>query len=469
LEVCDDSSRLTFQVLASADVLYAKTSVSANIAASSMSIHGSSQTVTTHILKASFKRNLVQSRFDGYFYMVGSTLVTLHQTSSERTWMAIVDYFPPGVPPQISNGVLINQAESKAGYLTFSAMQGRVSSGLSLMVDFSNDDTGHYAAVPPSKGGTIVPQLARESGTVWQEAAYTWGNAATWDISGFSMDSALSASLFEAIGDKVATIAMTLDTELSIDTNCHADAVHLDLTRSYVCPLLNTTTTTTTTVTSTTSTSVTSSTTNTTTSTTSTTIVTTSTITTTYAWPPIENPGDRSGLATLIKGSLTMQVPNADFFLLDNVAQLAVAAGIAAAVGVPSNYVTVVAAKLRRLAIVDLRGRRLAQIVQIDYVIKLPSTVSGSKKQSTIQRAISVTEVELTASIQTQVELSKGDTFLVIVMSKAMPVTEMEQESMDSLIPTTRRKGESDGANLRASCGLWQILLPPVLTAFALT
>jgi len=129
----------------------------------------------------------------------------------------------------------------------------------------------------------------------------------------------------------------------------------------------------------------------------------------------------------------------------------------------------VVAAKLRRLAIVDLRGRRLAQIVQIDYVIRLPSTVSGSKKQSTIQRAISVTEVELTASIQTQVELSKGDTFLVVVMSKAMPVTEMEQESFDSLIPTTRRKGESDGAHLRASCGLWQILLPPVLTAFALT
>merc|ERR1712070_1158687 len=105
----------------------------------------------------------------------------------------------------------------------------------------------------------------------------------------------------------------------------------------------------------------------------------TTSVTAGYDWPPLS---DASGvLATamsVIRGSLVMQVPRAEYFLNDIVGQDAIAAGIADAIGVPSSYVSATFSRVRRLAASRPRLRRLLESVRVDYVAKIPHSADAA-------------------------------------------------------------------------------------------
>lgn len=453
LNLCDDSSRFTFQVLATEDVMYAKGSVNARVYGDAM--------VTTHVLSVHFNGNLIQTQFDGYFYLVGNTPVTVVQTlqtSFEASWMALVDYFPPGVPPQIEDGELQNHGESRSGYITFTARQGSLISALSLMVDMRNVRGGLYSPVQPAEGGFIVPRLnyVQKPGSVsrrpHQETAYTWGLEKNWTIAGYSMGSPKALSLFHTNDDvTIAEMELATDTELTINTPCHAGIVYVDLQRHHVCPTLTTTTTNTTTSTFTTITP-----TSFTTSNASTTVTTTTTasykvttaVTAGYDWPPLS---DASGVfataMSVIRGSLVMEVPNAEYFMMDIIAQDAVAAGIATAIGVPSRYVSITISRVRRLAASRARLRRLAETVRIDYVVKIPHSADTVRRTAAVDRALAITPAELTMFINAQAQAVKGSSFTVNVVSKTTPTIENIIESPDGLqTPVVKVKASTSAA-----------------------
>lgn len=455
MEVCDYRSRLTFQILVSEDVISAETSVHAFL-------RKGAGAVVTHILTASFRANVVQSRYDGYFYTVGNTPVTIIQDSLETTWMVAVDYFHHGVTPSITQGALTNLADSKAGYLTFSAVQGRIISSMSLMVDMSAGGKGYYAPLLPSEGGMIVPRLYYDyvSNEPRQVAAYDWSVRMNWTISGFPLQSPQALEHFSAADGVVGETKIVVDTELSIDTPCRADVVFFSLTREHVCPLLQTTNTTTFTSTTTTLTTTTTSTTNTTSTTSTTTTITTVTTVTTFGWPAADS--GRSGLTTIIRGSINLQVPNADFYLLDDVAQDATSAGIADAFGIPSSYVTIKVSKVRRrLTSSIFAGRRLVGIVKIDYTAKIPSTAPAYKTKEVAQIAIALSAAidgRLEAEIRRRVQEAKGSTFEVSVTSKTRPIVEMEAEESYEAGTRRRKKGNS-GAWLSTRLSLLSVFL----------
>lgn len=124
-----------------------------------------------------------------------------------------------------------------------------------------------------------------------------------------------------------------------------------------------------------------------------------------------------------------MRVPNADFFLLDVLAQDAVAEGIAVAMGVPPSYAEIAVSKLRRLATARAGGRRLVEMVKIVYTVTIPSTAGVSKAKEIVQRAFDVTVADLSRLILRAVAAAKGSTFVIMVTSKSTPVIDYVAES----------------------------------------
>lgn len=432
MEVCGEESRLTFQVMVSPDVVHVEGSVNAYLR--DPVSPGGVRVANTHMLTSRFSSNLVASRFDGYFYTVGGTLVSVMQTSDDTSWMVAVDYFPPGVTPQIVSNTLANGAAAKEGYLFFTAVQGRLFSGLSLMVNKNagEEGVGLYSEVTPSQKGTIVPRLYESNG-VRQEAAYGWGYDLTWNVTGFPLGSARAIQELALLDGAVGEMKMMLDTQLTVDTPCRAEAVYADLKHQQSCSLLNTTTSTTSTATSTTSTTTITTTTNTTITTMRTTTVTTVTVFNAYVWPKHDPNAEYT--MTVIKGSIGMYVPNAEYFLLDTVAQTAVGVGIANCIGLPPTYMKIAP------------RRADATSVQIDYSVKIPGNALPYYVQRAKEKALSLSAFQLETCIQKELSSRKSTDFTVRILSRTVPVISYEAVgNTGGLASTNKKKGTTGGA-----------------------
>jgi len=112
--------------------------------------------------------------------------------------------------------------------------------------------------------------------------------------------------------------------------------------------------------------------------------------------------------------------------MADDLARGAVANGIADALGVPQDYVTVTVRswsdKNRRLgdAVKD-QNRRLGDAVTVDYTATIPASASSALKVSVAKRALAVTVAELASAIQERVSVAKGVAYVVSVNSKTVP------------------------------------------------
>merc|ERR1719424_2665207 len=123
---------------------------------------------------------------------------------------------------------------------------------------------------------------------------------------------------------------------------------------------------------------------------------------------------------SVLKGSLTLTVPNATAFLTDTVAKNAVIAGIASFIGVEASEVTLIVSMAggRRLA---AHGNGTAGDVKIDYTVTATATKIASAK-ATMTAATDLTA--LSSAVSTKVVATKGSTYAVVVKSKtAVTVT----------------------------------------------
>lgn len=147
------------------------------------------------------------------------------------------------------------------------------------------------------------------------------------------------------------------------------------------------------------------------------------------------------------------------FFLVDLLAQDAVAVGIADAIGVPRFYVKLTVSILRRLADLLSGGRRLSGMVKIDYTIRIPPGVAGPRKNQALRKAAAVTPTELTVSIRKAVAVAKkNDSFIVTVATKSRPIVDYVPEG-DLSIKVPPKKKRTSGTWQNAFPGLVSFLL----------
>lgn len=143
---------------------------------------------------------------------------------------------------------------------------------------------------------------------------------------------------------------------------------------------------------------------------------TTSTSTTTITTTTGEPVG--KGVKTIIVGTLVLTVPDAVAFISDVAARDAVSNGIADAVKVSHDYVTLTVTpwtgKNRRM-------RRLAEAVTVEYTITIPAGASSISKLDIPKRVLAITAGELTAAIQKTLITAKGHNYIVTVDSKTVP------------------------------------------------
>jgi len=188
--------------------------------------------------------------------------------------------------------------------------------------------------------------------------------------------------------------------------------------------------------------------------------------------------GDVSGVTiteiekqqTVISGTAGMSVPDADAFLTDTVAQQAVSDGIADTAGVPTGYVAIQVAKVRRLN--DDHERRLAgTAVTITYTITIPVSVSSATASAASAKMAAVTPTQLTTKIAAKVTAAKGSSFVVSVTSKAVPaVAKMAPPPTTTTIAagTTAGNGTSIGSSSAGSASHASGVIPSfcVMTLF---
>lgn len=144
-----------------------------------------------------------------------------------------------------------------------------------------------------------------------------------------------------------------------------------------------------------------------------------------------------------IEGTLSMTVPDPDALLTDTDAQAAIAEGIADAIGVSKDYVSVQVTKARRLELawhsVPEPHRRLAGGVTVQYTISIPATESTAVAQVAEAKVKSITKEELTTNVQAKVVAAKGSSYGTIT------VTEKATPSITESTPTPN-EGSASGA-----------------------
>merc|ERR1712054_111827 len=119
-------------------------------------------------------------------------------------------------------------------------------------------------------------------------------------------------------------------------------------------------------------------------------------------------------MATVIRGTFIMEVPNADFFLVDTQAQNAVAAAVASLMGVPAGYVTVAAKRLR------------SDTVRIEYTVKIPDDADRHRTEAAKHRAKLMNAAELTRATQEQLAVFKSSDFIVTITTMTKPTIDLE-------------------------------------------
>eukprot|EP00928_Gymnodinium_smaydae_P019078 TRINITY_DN17290_c0_g3_i1.p1 TRINITY_DN17290_c0_g3~~TRINITY_DN17290_c0_g3_i1.p1 ORF type:complete len:809 (-),score=117.60 TRINITY_DN17290_c0_g3_i1:137-2488(-) len=180
---------------------------------------------------AKFEANKLHASFDGYVYRIDEQIVTVLQNGASNIFQIDVDYYPAGVTPVITK-TTTSTASRKRGYLKFVAVNGTVSSAISLFV---NTD-GAYAAVLPFRGGTIVPVLLTTDATsVRFGKSYTWKEKLDWKISGFTLGSTVATQLLGSVGGYSANLLMSADTAKSLDTACYGEYTAFGLKNSDFC------------------------------------------------------------------------------------------------------------------------------------------------------------------------------------------------------------------------------------------
>lgn len=169
-----------------------------------------------------------------------------------------------------------------------------------------------------------------------------------------------------------------------------------------------------------------------------------------------------TGEETVIEGSLYLFVQDHTAFITDTVALEAVAAGIASAIGVDKQFITVIP-RLRRLN----QGRKLASgTVKIDYIVKIPGG-SVADVSAVVETISTVTANQLSKSIAAKILVRKGLGYAIVVTSKTMPSVNgspVTRTTTMALTPTTLIP-ESPNTSLtaRATCrdimtGFWILL-----------
>jgi hypothetical protein len=165
-----------------------------------------------------------------------------------------------------------------------------------------------------------------------------------------------------------------------------------------------------------------------------------------------------------ITGALNIEVPDADAFLIDHVAQSAVTEAIAEELGVNSSYITLVVTKANRRLASD---RRLASTaVNIDYRVDIPKSASSSWT-STVANLNAMTTSNLQSAVASKITATKGSDYTVTILSSTQPViilpetTTLAGESSTQLaiilLETTTVASESsiDAVPRNAICSFW--------------
>jgi len=117
----------------------------------------------------------------------------------------------------------------------------------------------------------------------------------------------------------------------------------------------------------------------------------------------------------VLTGSLKLEVPIAERFMKDTVAQAAVKKGVAAAAGVRESDVSMLLSMDRRL----LEKRRLADLVNMEYFIAV-SPMSHISAGAVLSNLNSKTEADITRLIQAEVTAVKGEDHKVTLKSRTM-------------------------------------------------
>jgi len=129
---------------------------------------------------------------------------------------------------------------------------------------------------------------------------------------------------------------------------------------------------------------------------------------------------DATTSVTTITGSLGMNVPDADAFLTDTVAQEGVKNGIAETAGVLADYVSLTITKNRRLN--DAHKRRLAgTAVTVAHTITIPQSVPKATADAASAKMAAVTPAQLSSTVASKVAAVKGAGFIVSVTSSSTP------------------------------------------------
>lgn len=193
----------------------------------------------TSIFHFDFTGNKATGSFDGYVYRFGSDFVSMIQENSGNTWTIDVDYFPSGVTPTFASNQVSNSASGYYGYLSFRTLRGRVTSAISLFVEFTSDvnATVGLTAVPGSHGGTIVPILYLDSAPWFRQAqGYVWTTSPSWSISGIALGtSAANALVSENADGATAEMHVMADSETSINTDYYGETSVMEIGSSLSC------------------------------------------------------------------------------------------------------------------------------------------------------------------------------------------------------------------------------------------
>jgi len=155
---------------------------------------------------------------------------------------------------------------------------------------------------------------------------------------------------------------------------------------------------------------------------------------------------------SVMKGSLTLTVPNATAFLTDTVAKNAVKAGIASFLGVQDSEVTLIVSMVggRRLA---GTGTGTAGDLKVDYIVIAESTKIASAKAK-MTAATDLTA--LSAAVSTKIVAAKGSSFAVVVKSKTAVIV--------TIATTTAAPEASPGAQITAATAAPQQFFGTVMT-----
>eukprot|EP00933_Yihiella_yeosuensis_P059789 TRINITY_DN6145_c0_g1_i2.p1 TRINITY_DN6145_c0_g1~~TRINITY_DN6145_c0_g1_i2.p1 ORF type:complete len:1001 (-),score=168.14 TRINITY_DN6145_c0_g1_i2:121-3027(-) len=384
--------------------------------------------VCTHDAEVEWDGDVATAVMDGYVYSIDKQVVRIVQAGGPDKMEVAGFYFDKGTEPIISKANLTNRASSKMGFLTFTAWKGQIKSAVSLFVQGKDG----FSAVEATAGGKFVPLLEDDTAP-WErfEAAVPWDAKMKTRITGVDLKTAASSGIIDTSWG-TAWPYFDLDTDDSLKTKCYAQTVEWKLQNFDICTDGLTTLTTTKAATATTK---------------------AATI-----------PAGMVVLRQMIGGTMKFAVSDKAGFIKDLKAEAGIQKGLALALNVPADYITIVLEARRRLN--DPATRRLsAGTVSCTYGVTVPksskvtsmATVQAKLKAASANKA--TFESQILDSIKKEAGASKYTVTLTTFNPPDEPVDMYGHPTDGGGVSSTSTSPSIRSAPLMAAIGLISVLL----------